>query len=376
MTAVHLVSGATGFVGGAIILELVETTEDELICLVRPGAEGDARGRFESAVRRAATAYAKEHLVDATLKRSRVLPADITDPLCGVSSAEVSAVSHVWHAAASLAFENEKVEEIRLHNVTGTRSVVELAHACGAQTFNYISTAYVAGTREGVIKEELPAGHTDVNNEYERSKVDAELIVADSGFDRLRILRPSIVVGHSLTYGATAFAGMYGFTKNLRDLQREVTKRLGNFLSLRPLRVRADPTAPLNLIPIDVLARNLVTIGVSDSDASIFHLTNAAPPPVGGAVRVVFDALGLRRPRYVNNDAEFTSIDREVDDRLEFYRSYIGTHKQFDRTNADAVTGSDAASAPLSTETLVSLVDWHLSYLLSRRARASAGDVR
>ena len=53
------------------------------------------------------------------------------------------------------------------------------------------------------------------NNYYEISKAQAEeLVEADTRFGR-RIFRPSIVIGHSRTLGATNFTGMYGFLRKL-----------------------------------------------------------------------------------------------------------------------------------------------------------------
>lgn len=372
MNHTHLITGATGFVGGAIVLELIARTDAELVCLVRPGAHRDARQRFEGTLRKAAGLYDRDFLVEDALKRCHVLPADITRPLCGVAPAELPPISDVWHAAATLEYENEREDEIMRQNVGGTSEVVQLAQASGAQAFNYVSTAYVAGTRVGLIPEELPDPDREANNAYERSKIRAELVVADAAVERIRILRPGIVIGHSQTFGATTFTGMYGFTRGLRDLERDVRERLGGFLNRRPLRMRADPTAPIGLIPVDIVARNAVTIACSDSEASVFHLTNASPPPVSDVVGAIADAVGIRKPRYVDSPREFTSIDQEVDDRLDFYRSYVESHKLFDRTNADAVTGPEAAAEWLPDSRVSDYVGWYLERLGSRRRARSA----
>jgi nucleoside-diphosphate-sugar epimerase len=375
----YLITGATGFVGGAIALELIARTDADLVCLVRPGAHADAGARLEAAWRQAARVYNREHLLPQALERCQVLPGDVTLPRCGVADDAVPEVSEVWHAAASLAYKDESADEINRQNVAGTSEVLGLARAAGAETFNYISTAYVAGNRTGTVREELPAPGVECNNAYERSKIRAELLVAEAPFARVRIMRPSVVIGHSETYGATTFTGMYGFARGLRDLQREITKRLGGFLARRPLRLHADPSARINLIPIDVVARNAVSIATSATDASIFHLTNASPPTVGEAIRAIADAVGIRPPRYVDSSREFTSIDEEVDARLEFYNSYIRSDKQFERENTDAITGPDASDVPLTCERLRSFVDWYFTYLESWRAgasRAGAGGAR
>jgi nucleoside-diphosphate-sugar epimerase len=368
----HLITGATGFVGGAILLELIVRTDAEVVCLVRPGSDRDARQRFEGAVRKAAGLYDRDFIVEEALQRCRVVPADITRPLCGVAPDELPPISDVWHAAATLEYENEREDEIIRQNVGGTTEVVRLAQASGARAFNYISTAYVAGRREGVIPEELPDPDGETNNAYERSKIAAELVVADAGFERTRIMRPGIVIGHSRTLGATTFTGMYGFTRGLRNLERDVRERLGGFLSRRQLRLRADPTAPLGIIPVDTVARHAVQIACSDSNALVFHLTNASPPSVGEVVGAIAEEVGIRRPRYVDSAREFSSIDQEVDDGLDFYRSYIESHKLFDRTNADAVTGTEAAAEWLPSSRVSEYVAWYLGRLGSHQRVQSA----
>ena len=51
----------------------------------------------------------------------------------------------------------------------------------------------------------MPAG-TETNNQYERSKVDAEAVMADSNL-HYRVFRPSIVIGHSRTLAAESSMG-------------------------------------------------------------------------------------------------------------------------------------------------------------------------
>ena len=47
MIATHFVTGATGLVGSAVVLELLQRTTDDVFCLVRPGSE-DVTARLRS----------------------------------------------------------------------------------------------------------------------------------------------------------------------------------------------------------------------------------------------------------------------------------------------------------------------------------------
>lgn len=369
----HLITGTTGFIGGALLFELVERSDAELYCLVRPRAGGPgAEERLEKAVTKAAGAYGLEHLLPELRRRTRVVEGDLTQPRCGVRDGALPRLDQVWHAAASLAFEEEREEEIMRHNVAGTEAVVELTGSAGAHTLNHFSTAYVAGRRSGTIAEQLPVRGVATHNAYERSKIEGEHVVAAATLPRVRIFRPSIVVGHSRTMAATAFTGLYGFIRGLIGLRVEVSERLGSYLEHRPLRVIADPEVPMNLIPVDAVVAAAVGVDRSDSEAQIFHLTNSATPSVGRVLEVVTDQVGIRHPQYVESRDDLTSIDAEVDDRFVFYGSYVRDAKLFDRANTEAAVGAELLCQPAIRDRIGEFVAWYIEYLrvrVERRAK-------
>lgn len=57
MTRAQLVTGATGFVGAALVLELLARTEDTLVCVVRPREGVTVQERLLAALEEAADAY-------------------------------------------------------------------------------------------------------------------------------------------------------------------------------------------------------------------------------------------------------------------------------------------------------------------------------
>jgi thioester reductase-like protein len=333
----HLVTGATGFVGAAIVLELLAQTRDRIVVLARPGAK-TAESRFAEALSGAAEAYAATVDVPAALARCRVVAGDVAAEGCGVTSASIGPVTQVWHSAASLRYEDRYADEIRRTNVEGTRRVLELAAELGAESFNHVSTAYVAGRRTGIIREQ-PMDDGEVNNHYERSKVDAESIVRSAFGPRVRIFRPSIVVGHSRTLEATTFTGFYGFVRQLVQFRGMVNRMHAGLLERKPLRLRVDPEALINLVPIDAVAREAVTIARSSVSDGVYHLTNPSPPRIDIAVNAIFDTLALPRPIFVREASELEWLDARFDERLDFYRSYITADRRFDRSRTDAALG-------------------------------------
>ena len=200
-----LVTGGTGFVGGYLLNRL----QGERIGLVR----GDA-SRLPPGVRP----------VQGDLLRG---PLDLPD-------ARV-----VVHCAAAVGF-SQSLEEARAINVDGTRRVLAAAAAMPSlERFVHVSTAYVAGTHDGVFAErDLDVGQR-FRNTYEQTKHEAEHLVRESGLP-VRVVRPSIVVGESATGWTSSFNVLY---PPLQALARGLARR-----------IPADPQAIVDVVPVDHVA--------------------------------------------------------------------------------------------------------------------------
>lgn len=360
----HLVTGATGFLGAALVLELLDRTSGEIVCLVRPKHDPErARARLSDALKRAFLLYDRAEMAAAIEERCRAVPFDLREDGDRARSLLPSGIAEVWHSAASLRFKQDQREKIIEQNVDGTRRMLNLSTAIGASAFNYVSTAYVAGKRGGLVLEE-PARDPEVaHNAYEESKIRAEMLVDEWDGLRTRIMRPSIVVGHSGTHAAVSNTGLYGFVLGIQRARMEVEKlKLGALLAHRQVRLRGDGGAPINLIPVDVVARNAVAIARSASGAGVFHLTNATPPSAAEVGRVVFAALGMAEPRWVADEDEFTLIDEKLDEqpRTDFFRTYLSSDRVFDLTNANDALGEAASAVSFEDGALAPYVDWYL----------------
>jgi nucleoside-diphosphate-sugar epimerase len=298
---------------------------------------------------------------------------DLTFAECGVGALDV-AIDTVWHSAASLQYEDRHAEAIHTANVDGTRHVLALAQRLGARTFNHFSTAYVAGTLSGVLRE-TPASLDHVNNQYERSKVLGERLVTAAGAAmRTRIFRPSIVIGHTETYAATSFTGLYGFLRNLTKFQRVMSRAQDGLLERVPVKLRVDPTSRLNLIPVDHVVRDAVTVHLREAEGAIFHLTNSSPPVTVDVVSEMWAQVGLLAPQFVQDKAEFDWIDRKFSERIDFYESYLVGEKVFDRSGTDAVLGADAQpDFPMPAERLRAFNGWYIAHLEAQRAALPTG---
>jgi thioester reductase-like protein len=352
----QVVTGATGLVGAALVLELLARTDDEVVCLVRPGR----RVEPEEKLRTALVCAAREYGVDGLSldQRVTVVPADLGKPRLGVEG--LNGVGEFWHNAADLRYEDRHWEALRDTNVEGTRNALDLAEAAGASTFNYTSTAYVAGRLDGEIAEVRMDG-VETNNRYEDSKIGAERLVAEATAFATRTLRPSVVIGHSRTYALCGGqSGLYGIQRRLFQFRRALGA-LGTPEDLAtPMRVRAEAPARVNLVPVDLVVADAVSISQSGSTAEIFHLTHPSPLQVGPGLGVMFEKAGLPRPVHTEEVDGFTQLEKEFDRKIEFYGSYMTGDKRFDQKNLVDAVGSPALhSWHFDLDELAHYLDWY-----------------
>ncbi len=332
------VTGATGFVGSAIVLELLDRTDYEIYALVRETASVAPQLRLQETLLATARGFGRADLEREIQTRVHTVAGDLTDEHLAEKWSAEKSIDSFWHCAASLRFEDTHRDEITQHNILGTRNALALARAIGVARFNYISTAYVAGSRTGLIHEDSAPDEANCNNFYEVSKVRAEQIVREHGSEfQIRIMRPSVVIGHSRTLHAFNWSGMYGFARQMLVFRNAAYARLGTFISHARVQLIADPDCTINLVPVDMVARSAIDIGLSDSEHRTFHLVNGTDALVGSAIRAITDLLQMREPKWVSDDEGFTSLDRLLDNGLVFYRSYLRNPKKFSTSNGQSV---------------------------------------
>jgi thioester reductase-like protein len=366
MKAIHFVTGATGFVGSNLVLEILGQAETEVYALVRP-AEESSEVRLQSALRHTARSAGHGNGLDnAISERCQAVEGDIHSENCGAHARTFPPPDQFWHVAASLRYEDRYAAEIYRTNIEGTRNALALAQCSGVRGhFNYVSTAYVSGSRMGVIREEASSGHA-ANNPYEHSKMQAEALVDQSQDLRVRIFRPSIVIGHSITREvASGFSGFYGFMRRILRLRQLLDRIQDGLASRAGLRVIAEPATLLNLIPVDVVARQMVSISRSGSRATVFHITNPTPPPAAEVARVIFRELDLRLPILVSDATGMDWIEQKIEQGLGFYKSYFRGTRLFDRRNSDQALG-DKAPEPgyrMDSAILTEYVRWYAGVL-------------
>jgi len=259
MTGQILVTGSTGFLGTQIIRKLIEEKK-KIIVLVRGQT-------YEQALNHLMRSWMEwPELLEALKQDIKFLKGDIAKPYLGLEEDDynqlIKNLSYIINSAADLRLD-APLDELRKINVKGTSNLIELGekvHADhGLERFVHISTAYVAGKREGSIKEEFLSDEFGFSSNYEQSKYESEVVVRESIIPK-SIIRPGMIVGDSTK----------GYIKTFNTVY--VLLRL--YLNQKLWIVPVDSSLKLNMIPVDYVAEAVNTITFEKrAEGKTFHLT-------------------------------------------------------------------------------------------------------
>jgi thioester reductase-like protein len=242
-----LLTGATGFIGGALLRTLVAETRARVICLVRSRREAGARERI------------------VKTPRIDVVEGDLDGPCLGMTPRDFSTlagrIDAVCHAGALVNWV-APYGSLRATNVAGTRELLRLACDAGA-TVHFISSLSVcyATSAPRIVDEAFdPLPHlAGLHFGYAQSKAVAEGLVRGAGVRGLpvRIYRPSLVSGDSRS-------GAF----NADDLLSRLVAGCVRMGTAPDLDWRLDA------VPVDVLAEAIVHGSSSPSGSGTLHLAH------------------------------------------------------------------------------------------------------
>lgn len=176
-----LVTGATGFIGGAVARKLREAGRPVRI-LVRDGVPGAAR---------------RDQVEGLAAMGAEVVHGDISDP--DAVARAMKGVRRVFHLAALYQFWGAPALEYRIVNVQGTTALLAAAKREGVERFVHCSTVgTLAVSKDGkAIDETRRARPEELSGEYKRTKFEAEeaaLAAAREGVPVI-VVNPSAPVG-------------------------------------------------------------------------------------------------------------------------------------------------------------------------------------
>ncbi|MBI2423272.1 MAG: SDR family oxidoreductase [Candidatus Hydrogenedentes bacterium] len=324
------ITGATGILGNWVVAEALAGGYRPMV-LMRDASEAHARERLEQALRLAGSA--------APVEAVEIVRGDVRHRNFGMTR---SAFEHlrtridlVIHGAASVSFDPKQDENTWLTNVLGVTHVVDLVADTGIPLY-HVSTAYVAGNRLDLVREEeLDAGQ-HFKNAYERSKFESEYLLRAAFRDHTikgAILRPSIIVGAVHEGRIAQFFNFYGFMRLVDCVMSGRVRHNGRF------KIALEPHCTKNLIPVDWAARAIWRIIEHEGPSGLnYHLTHPSPVPQGVLIDWANRHLrehGVYMEAGVVEGHGSNSLERLAQLSLRHYGSYLEQEPRFDRTNTD-----------------------------------------
>lgn len=330
-TAGVLLTGATGFVGRYVLLELLQRRQ-HVTALVRPSDTASGEERLRSLMR--SFGWPDEWNRQLSVIES-TLPNDAPDQLPPLEKAMASC-DRVIHCAAALNFDRNRDSEPQRTNVDGTIQLGRLAADCGIRRFLYVSTAYVCGRMTGAVDETV-GNAGEPRNDYEASKQQAERwLVQKSGLD-WTIVRPGIVVGDSRTGHTGNYFGIY---RVLRSIARLCSKLPVDQDGIRhlPLRLKLSGKEASHLIPVDFVSAAIADLALRDDVArECVHLTPDRPTTTATLLEAIGSFHRLQGIEFVGaengNTAARNVYERIFDRETQIVSQYFEDDPTFDTTN-------------------------------------------
>lgn len=334
----HLLTGATGLLGNYLLRDLL-LADVQVAVIARSNRRQTARQRVEAAM------CAWEAELGRALPRPVVLEGDISQPDLGLDPISIrwaaEYCSTLIHNAASLTFHSTSEDgEPWRSNVGGVRNILEFCRNTQIRRLHHVSTAYVAGLRQGLVLEsELDVGQ-EFSNDYERSKLEAEKLVRGCDFlESLTVFRPAIIIGDSQTGLSTTYHGYYAALQLVHTIVKTLPIDETGLVGGQTARLTLNGTETKHLVPVDWVSAVMVHVMTHpELHGETYHLTPQHPVTTRLIRDVLEQSAGFYGAHLVGSGerpGNATEVEALFYEHIRVYNSYWKMDPSFDRTNTE-----------------------------------------
>ncbi|TMD03189.1 MAG: NAD(P)-dependent oxidoreductase [Chloroflexi bacterium] len=241
-----LLTGASGFLGGAVARELLGRGHDVAALVRRPGSQPPG---------------------------TTAIAGDLTDAAALRAAVATMAPDCVVHLAAEIATQKDAAR-LREVNVEGTRRLVDACRESTRPRVVFASTVVTGDARGRLLEEDTPL---PVETEYGRTKQEGERLVRESGLDAI-VIRPGHVYGPGGWFANE-------IVRRLRAPGRLVVVGRGDNL--------------WDVVHVDDVATAIVTAAEGAPAGGLYHVADDEPLTLFDFVATAARALGVGPPRRV-----------------------------------------------------------------------------
>ena len=315
-----LLTGATGLVGGELLVTLAQRAEvDKIYCLLRSASVEAALERLEKVF----------SLHDDDFDADKIIPVlgnlfddELTESL--KNNPELNDIDVVIHSAANTSFSRVNDDLVERANIGGLTKMLLWAKTLPhLQTFLYIGTATICGkdVKDRVIHEDespnLDATHLV---KYTYTKMKGELLVREHlPEDKILIARPSIIMGDS------------------RAIIPRSPVILWAMATINHLRlVPVNENSQLDIIPVDYAANAIVKLLFAKRKYHVYHISageegSTTALKVSETLSAYFDEMppfNFINKDLLNQVKHWTRGKLPPDSELYTYRKYLDYWKE------------------------------------------------
>ncbi|WP_141904821.1 SDR family oxidoreductase [Lysinibacillus sp. Y5S-8] len=348
---VHFFTGFPGFISSQLIRTLFQKRQtQQVIAIVLAGETIKAEQEKSKII---------EAFPDCSI---HIVEGDITLPNLGLDDQIISGIvpqiEVLWHLAAiyDLAVPRDLAWKVNVHGTTMVNDFVRTLP--NLKRYMYFSTAYVAGTREGILRENELIRPPAFKNYYEETKYEAELRVEDLKSEiPLTIIRPGIVRGHSMTGETIKFDGPYFFLNLVERIKG---------LPFIPYIGRS--TSTINVVPVDyILNASVFVVNEQDAEGKTLHLTDPNPHPVQEVYRTMVKLITNVYPK-----GRFPFTLAKLSLQVPFIRKKLGVEQEtldyltwnatFDTAEAQQILQKGGITCPDFIQTMPKMIAFYLAH--------------